>query len=333
MEKVEVQQLFFQQIKEGLLPHLALVDEVAGVLSISNDSAYRRIRGEKPISFDEIQALSAHFKISLDQFLHLRSDAIIFTGRTNYESKTLFEDYLENVYRQLSYINSFELKHIYFLMKDIPPFVHFQVPELAKFKFYFWMKSIMHYEELQKVKFTLDDPRFEKYFSLSQKVIEAYNKIPVTEIWNIESINSTIRQIEFYRDSGWFESHADIRLIYEKLELLINHIERQAETGLKFNIGTNPTQTSASYRLFVNELIMGDNTLMAELGNTRLTFLNHSVLYFVGTRDESFNRAMFTNLENLMKKSTLISTVGEKERMRFFNRLRDKIHARQSSLR
>ena len=65
----------------------------------------------------------------------------------------------------------------------------------------------------------------------------------------------------------------------------------------------------------------------------KLKFINHSVLYFVATRDEQFNKAMFLNLDNLMKKSTLISEVGEKERVRFFKELRDKIHFRQASLR
>jgi transcriptional regulator with XRE-family HTH domain len=332
METTEVQQLFFQHIKSNLPAHLSMVDEVAEVLNISNDSAYRRIRGEKVIGLEEIQKLCVHYKVSLDQFLHLKSEALIFTGRVNYESETLFEDYLESVYRNLSIINSFEKRHLYFLMKDIPPFVHFQVPELSAFKFYFWMRSILHYDSMQKVKFSIDDPLYEKYHLLSKKVIEAYNKVPTTEIWNVESINSTIRQIEFLRESGLFKNPGDVKLLYEKLEELINHIERQAETGLKFNIGTEPTKQSAPYRLFVNEFVTLDNTLLAEMNDIKLTFINHSVLYFVTTRDEQFNNAMFINLDNLMKKSTLISEVGEKERVRFFNRLRDKIQVKQRSL-
>lgn len=332
MENNAVQQLFFQQIKASLPPHLSLVDEVAEILNISNDSAYRRIRGEKGISFDEIQKLSVHYKISLDQFLHLQSDAIIFTGRVNQQSETVFEDYLESVYKNLCLINSFEKRHLYFLMKDIPPFVHFQVPELSAFKFYFWTKSILHYESMQKVKFSLNDPLYEKFYGLSKNVIEAYNKVPTTEIWNVESINSTIRQIEFYRDSGLYKNESDVKLLYDKLEELINHIERQAETGLKFNIGTEPGSHSAPYRLFVNEFVTLDNTLMAEVNNLKLTFINHSVLYFVSTRDEEFNKAMFTTLDNLMKKSTLISGVGEKERVRFFKMLRDKIAAAKQHL-
>jgi hypothetical protein len=53
----------------------------------------------------------------------------------------------------------------------------------------------------------------------------------------------------------------------------------------------------------------------------------------VSARDVEFNKAMFTTLDNLMKKSTLISAVGEKERVRFFKILRDKIGAAKQLLR
>lgn len=79
--------------------------------------------------------------------------------------------------------------------------------------------------------------------------------------------------------------------------------------------------------MFVNELIFGDNTTFFQAGDLKLTFLNHSVLYFVYTRDEQFNTRTLQNLENLMQKSTMISTVSEKERHSFFNLLRENIDA------
>src|SRR5215475_1504041 len=80
MEQPDVQQLFFQHVKNNLPRHLSLVDEVAELLNISTDSAYRRIRGEKMISFDEIRTLCSHFKISLDQFFFLTSQSVLFTA-------------------------------------------------------------------------------------------------------------------------------------------------------------------------------------------------------------------------------------------------------------
>ena len=326
MESTGIQQLLLQHIKENCPGHISLVNEVADLLNISNDSAYRRIRGEKPISFEELQILCTHFKVSLDQFLHLQNDAIVFSGRVNNASPNLFEDYLKNLLKQLEMINSFEKKHLYVLIKDIPPFVHFQIPELAIFKFYFWMKSILHDEQFKKVKFDLEDSRYDPYFSLSKKTIEVYNNIPVTEIWNIESINSTLRQIDFYHQLGMYKNKLDVKLLYEKVEELVNHIEKQAELGVKYMIGKTPANNGVLYNMFVNELILGDNTYLAEIGSVRVTFLNHSVLYFVGTSDVEFNQAMFNNLDNLMKKSVQISKTGEKYRVRFFNELREKIN-------
>ena len=333
MNPANTQVLFFQHLKSQLPPHIAMVDEIAELLGISNDSAYRRIRGEKPIDLEETYKLCIHYKISMDQLLHLQSDSFIFSGNLkSANSETVFEEWMQSVQYNLQVINSFEKKQMYYLMKDIPPFIHFLVPELTAFKCFFWMKSILHDERLKGVKFSLEDKRYEKFMSHSKKIIELYNQIPITEIWNVESLNSTLNQINFYVEAGSFINKEDIRVLYNKVEELINHVEKQAELGLKFNIGETPKPNAAAYRLFVNELILGDNTIVAEMGNTRVTFLNHSVLYFVATRDERFNNAMFANLENLMKKSTMISTIGEKERGSFFNRLRDNIHLHLSAL-
>ena len=318
MESTGIQQLFFQHIKAMLPGHISLAEDVADVLNISNDSAYRRIRGEKQMSFEEIKTLCANYKVSLDQFLHLQTDTYIFSGELKSDSVLDFSEYLQNVKQNFQYFNSFSRKHLYVLMKDIPPFVHFLIPELASFKYYFWMKSILHHPDMKNVKFSFDDPRYSTFSETADKIIGLYNKIPMTEIWNIESINSTLRQINFYHESGCFKNKEDVMMLYTKTGELIDHLEKQAETGKKFAIGTEPGSDAPEYQLFVNELILGDNTYLAELDGTLVTFLNHSVLYFIATTNERFNTAMFANLQNLIKKSTPLSTFGEKERVKFF---------------
>jgi plasmid maintenance system antidote protein VapI len=333
MNPSTVQLLFFQHLKTQLPPHLSMVDEIAEILGISTDSAYRRIRGEKPIDLEETHKLCHHYKISMDHLLNLQSDAFIFSGSlSDNNAEVDFERWLQSLQDNLQYMNSFSKRHMYYLMKDIPPFVHFLVPELAAFKCFFWMKSILHDERLKGVKFTLQDQRYEKFTGFSKKIIEQYLLLPSTEIWNVESLNSTLNQINFYVEAGSFINKMDILILYQKVEELINHLEKQAELGVKFNVGGNPATNAPGYRMFVNELILGDNTIMAELADTRITFLNHSVLNIVMTRDLRFNNAMFANIENLMKKSTMISVIGEKERVSFFNRLRNNIHLRMSAL-
>ena len=104
-------------------PHLSFVDEIAEILNISNDSAYRRIRAEKAISFDEIRTLCSHFKISLDQLFALKSNSIIFTGRSADYANFTFDLYLQQMLDQLKYINSFEHREFFLHQQGCPSFL------------------------------------------------------------------------------------------------------------------------------------------------------------------------------------------------------------------
>lgn len=332
MQGTDVQQFFFKHIKMNLPAHLSLVDEVAALLDISNDSAYRRIRGDKPISLEEIQKLCVHYKLSLDQILNLQSDAFIFTGKLGNEINFHFQNWLEEVLKQYLIISSFEKKHIYFLLKDLPFNLYFQIPELAAFKCFVWMRCFSGYRIENALKFSFNYPGFEEHYAIGTKIVNAYNTIPTTEIWNTEGINTTIRQIEYYYQAGGILSKEQANILFDKVEQLVNHIEKEADLGFRFKIGEQPNSHSAEYRLFNNELILGDNSLLAEMGDIRVTFLNYGFMHFVGTRDRAFNTAMFNNLNNLMQKSTLISARDERERIKFFNLLREEIQLRKVRL-
>jgi len=325
------QQLFFQHIKNNLPAHLSFVDEIAEQLNISVDSAYRRIRGEKPISFEEMRKLCSQYKISLDQFLHLQSDSFLFTGKLANGTDGFFDEWLKDLLQKLTFIKGFEKKHLYYLTKDIPFVSFFQVPELATFKFFVWMKTFLHYEEMVGKKLSLKNS-YSQLDEIRKKIVQIYNNIPSTEIWNMESINTTILQIEFYREANMFESKDDAIILYNKLEDLINHFEQQAETGKKFTIGESPRNDSPDYQMFHNELFIGDNTVLVDLGVTKASFLNHSVIHFVFTLDERFCNYVHKAMQNMIRKSTQISTVGEKSRIRFFNELREKIAVRKDAI-
>ena len=331
MEQPGVQQVFFQHIRNNLPAHLSFVDEIAELLDISNDSAYRRIRGEKAVSFDELRILCSHFKISLDQLLYLNSESVIFSGRYADHSNFSFEDYLtKNILGQLEFMNSFEKKELLYLNKDIPIFHFFNFHELAAFKFFFWMKTILQYPMFGSSLFSANE-FMDSLEKVGKKIVEEYNKLPSQEIWNIESINSTIHQIEYYKDTRVFASSEDIIRLYDALEATINHIEKQAEVGWKFTLDGKTSSPKSSYKVFVNEFILGDNTLIALLNDTKIAYINHSVINVLWTKDTAFAEHTYQHFQNIIRRSSLISDVGEKERNRFFNGMREKIHHRKKA--
>jgi hypothetical protein len=323
-----IQAQFFQNIKTAIPAYASLVDEVAETLNVSMDSAYRRIRGEKLLDFEELRILCQRFNVSLDKFFSMNSNSIMFQGKINTYQEVSMMEWMEDVLAQLNLVNSFSHKHVYFLVKDMPPFHHYYHPALAGFKFFFWMKSILMFESLRNTKFSIEDNHFEKFREITQKTIKVYNRVPTSEIWNEEGLNTTLRQIEVYHEMGMIKHTEDTMSLYRCVLEVIDHLEKMAEAGRKSILGQAPTEDCAEYKMYLNEIVLGDNTFMAELGESKITYLNHSVMHFIGSMDKKFNDSMFKNLENLMKRSTLISGTGEKERKQFFNKLRKKVEAK-----
>ena len=324
MQSSQIQQTLFQHLKTMLPANLSLVDEMVDLLAISHDSAYRRIRGEKSLSLEELQKICAHYKLSVDQLLNLQSDAFIFNGQLTNSSDFTFESWLETDIKHLQQILAFTPCHLSYLAKEIPFFYYFLIPEIMAFKSFFFMKSILHYEHFKGAKFSLDDD-YSHIQALGKKICELFSKIPSTEIWNVENLTSTIRQVEFYYITGMFKSDKDVAVVLEKLGDMLNHIEKQAAAGKKFIPGTQPLSNAPEFNMYINELIMGDNLILAQVGNMQVTYINHSIINFITTRDEKFNAYMKNTMENMANKSTPISGVNEKARVKFFNRMHDKI--------
>ena len=322
MEELEIQQRFFSHLKSLLPKHLSLVDVMTDLLELSHDSIYRRIRGEKPLTLKELKVLCEHFHVSLDQVLQIQNNSIVFhapeTGRDEYD----FNAYLKGMKAQLDYFNGFNNRKLMYLTKDIPVFHFFQLDDLATFKIFFWIKSIINHPEFIKKNFSFDESGFDEYLRMGREIVKAYNEIPSVEIWNYESVNSMISQIEYYRDAGIFVNKDDLFRVLDSLDQLLTHLEHQVMEGCKFMYGAGEAGHRASLKFYYNELIMGNNSGLVELDGQLSCFVNHGVIHYLMTSDERFNKRAFNNYNTLVNRSTMISQTGEKERNRFFNTLR-----------
>ncbi len=327
MDDNTLQKELFQQIKNSLAPHVSMVDEIGELLELSYDSVYRRIRGEKPVTLNELKLLCEHFHLSLDQVLQLHSDKVLFTDMEANGSVTNFKNYLQGILMQLQYFNSFKSRQMLYLSKDIPVFYFFYTPELTAFKSFFWSKSILNDPEFEGKNFSLKNFVVDEYFELGQKVISEYNKIPCSELWNYESINSTILQLQYYRDAGIFESEEDFNKVLDSCDMMLQHLQKQVEHGRKFLPGTGEVRYAAPLKFYINEIILGNNSIMVETDEVKIAIINHIVLKYISTTDKKFTEKTFANFQNLVSRSILISETGERDRSKFFKALRERVQA------
>jgi transcriptional regulator with XRE-family HTH domain len=326
METTTVQQDLFARLKQMLPSHVSLAAELCELLDLSTDSVYRRIRGEKPISIDELKKICEHYKLSLDQLLQLKTESILFNAPGLNGNTANFEEYMKAMLAQFNYFNSFTKREIYYLCKDAPIWYFYLFPELAAFKTFFWSKTINNQPELANKKFSIKAFPYTDCFILGQQVLDEHNKINSVELWNLESIHSTINQIAYYRDAGIFESDYDLNLVISSFHQWLDHLQLQAEKGCKFMPGAGEAAYRAPLQFYVNELILGNNTMVIKLDDKELSMVTYSVFHYLFTDDIRFSSRAMSSFNTLLSRSALISKTGEKERNRFFNTLRIKVN-------
>ncbi len=325
------QDFIFQRIREMLPTDISLADTVSEILHVSTDSAYRRIRGETPLVLEEAMQICHHFHLSLDQLLHMQNGYTVFKTEGVYPQQLSFEKYLEGILHQLHLLNNFEKKEIIYLSKDLPFFHNFLYEPLFAFHYFFWMRSIFRDPGFEDRNFTMDCiPASIK--EKGKEIIKAYYAIPSTEIWNTECVNSTIFQVEYYREAGFFSSSNDIKAVYEAVSATLSHLKDQAENGSKHFPGDHPEIKKNNFKFFYNRATLGDNTILTIHDKGKTAFINYDVINYMHTHDEKFCNEVYDNLRSLIKRSTLISETSEKQRNIFFGIMQNKINDRVKNI-
>lgn len=321
-----VQQEFITKLKDTLPASKSLVDELSDVLNVSTDSAYRRIRGETALTIDEVSRLCAHYRIPFDHFAQGESGKASVTFQYSHLSSDYkrFEEYLDGLIMHMEMIRKTDPKEIIWCAEDVPIFHHFRYPKLSAFKLFYWSKSILNAPEFEDKKF---DPDLLPETSLNKvkKIYELYQKIPSIEIWTEDTLNSTLKQVEYYSESGLFNSVQDARDILNEIEAMFKGLERQVGKSVKFGGDVPAPGDNVEFKLYYSDLMVGTNCILITAGSSKVCYLSINTFNSMATTNAGFCDENDRWVRNIIRKSVLLSGVSEKQRMKFFKLLYDKI--------
>jgi hypothetical protein len=320
----DIQIRLIRMIRDQLPDHMSLVDEIADLLEISNDSAYRRIRGEKPLSLHELQILSGKYMISLDDLIGNPSNSVTFRTDFLAEDTYNFVDWLKSVLEFTKVASQAEESEAIFILNELSIFHMVQIPEVCAFKLFFWKKSNLNFPGYKELKFRVDDLDKE-VISLSEEITRHYVRVNTKEFTTEESLNSFLKQVLYYSEAGYFNSRQDALVLCEKLHDLVAHQQNQAALGFKFQHGSPPAGVEGNFQLYHNDMILADNTILVKAGNTMATYLTSNAINLMESHDRAFFEYNYAWGRNLLSKSVPISGTAERERNRFFRILHEKI--------
>jgi hypothetical protein len=313
-----IQDHFITRFRQVLPPGIGMAEEMADLLEVSIDSAYRRIRGETELTLDEIYRISKHYAISIDEVFSNLSDTVTFGYTKLTDSSANFEEYLSRITNHLKIINQFPNKKIYYVAEEIPIFYSFFSPLFTEFKLFYWQRSVLNCREYQQAKFTTGlIPK--KIVSIAHSCYEEYLTIPSTEVWTDLTVLTGLRQVGFYFDSGVLDKTMAVELLQEYRKT-VEMVQRMAESGRKL-----VSDKAETFLLYSSEVVLGTNCIYAIMGDSRYSYISFNTLNSLTTSNPEFCQETEHWMRNLERKSTLISGVSEKQRYQFFSSMFRKI--------
>jgi len=315
LKSLPIQTHFIQKLKESLPPNVGLAEEIADILEISTDSAYRRIRGETDLSIDEVYKLTKKYNISIDGIFSNLGDTVTFAYTKLTDSADNFDKYLNRIYGHVKAIGSFSEKKITYVAEEVPLFYSFFSDKLTQFKLFYWQRSVLNVPDYQGKKFEFGIVP-EHQVKLAMSALEEYKKIPIVEVWSNETIHTVLKQVEFYVDSGVFKNKNDALEIIEEIRTMAQYLEKCAESGRK-----EVSSKEENLLLYNSEVVLGTNCIYINTGPARYAYITFNTLNSLTTNNHEFCEETEHWVKNIIKKSTLISGVAEKQRFQFFSKM------------
>jgi hypothetical protein len=160
---------------------------------------------------------------------------------------------------------------------------------------------------------------------IGKQVYDHYSSIPSAEIWTQHTPVGLFKQIEYYWEAGIFHSKKDVLKICDEIKEEFIVIEKQAETGRKMDSKRNIVTDENSYMLYWSDIEFGNNCIFGEIEEEKIVYLVFNTFNSLSTRNHNFCLEIEKWLNNLIKKSNLISDVSEKQRYQFFKSVNNEI--------
>ena len=317
---MEEQKRLFEIIRTKLPKRLQLANEVQELLGVSADTAYKRIRGETDLSFSELVKVCRKYNVSLDEIVHKRSNqgALIHYAPVVFSNQESCIHYFQLLLEGLKHVKAAYEKEMINVAQVVPFYYFLKYPELTFFKLYVW--SDMTDRSSTKFDGFLNSLEKSKFTSVFEQIYDMQSFIPSKEIWSEQTIDTTLRLIEYYFEMGAFESKDTALFLLDQLSQLLDTMKQFADNGYKGGERKTP------FELYVCSVDLGNAVVLTKSENHLSCIIRVNAFNNIATDNELLCTGIQQWMNDLISKSIQISVISVKERVMFFQTLKNKIN-------
>lgn len=304
----------FKFIRKKVPNSVSFVDEIAQVLGVNYDAAYRRITGKTALDLTAVLKLMEAYNFSMDEIFTDKKDFIRVTKAEGVNSVDKLGDYFHIAISELKTISKFQKSEIYYSAKDLP--VYYSEGSFRKFKVYAFLNVLADQFNFKKVSFQ-DFDKNEVLVSKLKALEDIYESVATTEIWCKDTLTSSINQIVYFFKIGLLNQETALEVTADFYKT-IQRIEQQCITGKR---GDNDKQ----FKFYNNELLNLNNTIFMQGEKEQKFFVPYTTLSYIKIADAETCDEMIRYFKKQLQFSKQLSGDSGIERTIFFTTLYQRI--------
>jgi hypothetical protein len=258
-------ELLTTRILEGIPENIKPIEYLMDTLNIGKESAYRRMRGEIPFTFDEISELSHKLSFSIDEIVGKNiEDRIFFDLQFNSSSKSdeSFLAMLESYCKYLELVGNVPNGEVLASINRLSLFLLINYDSLFKLHYYNWIHQTHNVSLNQLFSETIIPPKIQE---VREKFLSKRRNLNnVNFIVDRDIFLTIVREIQYYHNRKLITEEEAATLKGELVNLLKN-IEIMMQKGT--------SKSGSSYNFYLSLLDVETNTNCATYGNDNIASL------------------------------------------------------------
>ncbi|WP_339659042.1 hypothetical protein [uncultured Polaribacter sp.] len=308
----------FDYIKLKIPENVSFIDEIADVLDISYDAAYRRIKGKTSLTLSESLLLSNRFNFNLNDILidkEVDDERIVVEKTHPILSNNALKLFFEKGTSEAQKVVNYKDGQIINCAKDFP-FYHSDSGLLKSFRLYVFINTLSNDPVKKKIPFSAFKPSaviLEKY----EAFLNQYKKVALLEVWNDSTIDNILNQIQFFYEVGLTTKEETI-LIADGLKVSLSLLEEQAKNKKRI-------KNDNSFLLYHNNIISLLNTVLMKSETEKIVLVPYTNLTYFKVIDKNTTNQIEEYLKRQIEFSSSLSGEASIERSKFFNAMNQKI--------
>jgi hypothetical protein len=309
----DLHQELIRIIDEKTPPGMNVVDFFTELIPMSKSAAYKRLRGEIPLTLKEAASIAGQLNISLDNLIKFKQEDVYAVSIVRMKNGDLASAYCKTenqIVEALRFLQTNSDACIYASTQSLPELYIFNYPTISKFRFFKYTYQCRQ-ETLPPKMSDIVIP--ENVRSMEIAHAEELQKIPIYFIWAKELFIPYIVDVLYFFEIGLL-SIQEVRLLTEETYALLDELERDTMHG--------KMKSGVPLQVYLSNTYFDSNYIYIEGGGYKACSTNVFGMNYYSSTEPELCVTTKEWIESLMKYSVLISNCGAVERTEFFRQQR-----------